>query len=137
LKELEPAVAEYRELEAVAKRLGINTGEAGGQSPRANPASNARGASRKRAGGSRSAAKTAGTSSRSKDAAGARRTPAGGCEAQLLALVRARPGLTVREAGEEFGVDPTSLYRVVHRLEQTGALRKNGGKLEVIGAASG
>jgi hypothetical protein len=34
-------------------------------------------------------------------------------------------------------VDPTSLYRVVHRLEQSGALRKNGRKLEVIGAASG
>ena len=97
LKELEPAVAEYRELEAVAKRLGINAAEASGPAPRAKPGSNARGSSRKRAGGSRSAAKAAGTPSRSKDASGGRRrTPVGGREAQLLALVRARPGLTVR-----------------------------------------
>jgi hypothetical protein len=138
LKELEPAVAEYRELEAVAKRLGINRAEARDPAPRARPGSNARGSSRKRAGGSRSAAKTAGTPSRSEDASDRRRRPSvGGREAQLLALVRARPGLTVREVGEEFGVDPTSLYRVVHRLEQSGALRKNGRKLEVIGAASG
>jgi CRP-like cAMP-binding protein len=138
LKELAPAVAEYRELEAVAKRLGINTGEVSGPASRPRLGSNARGSSRTRAGGSRSAAKAARTPSRSKAAPSARRRPpVGGREAQLLALVRARPGLTVREAGEEFGVDPTSLYRVVHRLEQSGALRKNGRKLEVVGAASG
>jgi hypothetical protein len=51
LKELEPAMAEYRELEPVAKRVGINTAEASGQAPRARPGSNARGSSRKRAGG--------------------------------------------------------------------------------------
>ena len=61
LKELEPAVAEYRELEAVAKRLGINTAEASDPAPRARPGSNARGWSRKRAGGSPSAANAAGT----------------------------------------------------------------------------
>jgi transposase-like protein len=47
-----------------------------------------------------------------------------------MALVPARPGVTVREAGAEFGVDPTSLYRIVHRLEQRGELRKNGRALE-------
>ena len=50
LKELEPAVAEYRELEAVAKRLGINAAEPSEPAPRAKPGSNVRDSSRKRAG---------------------------------------------------------------------------------------
>jgi DNA-binding MarR family transcriptional regulator len=54
---------------------------------------------------------------------------------QLLALVRSRPGVTVREAGAEFGVDPTSLYRVVRRLEERGELRKKGRGLEPVGAS--
>jgi transposase-like protein len=44
----------------------------------------------------------------------------------LVDLVRTRPGITVREAATELGVDPTGLYRVVHRLEERGALRKHG-----------
>ncbi len=39
------------------------------------------------------------------------------------------PGITVREVGSELGVDPTSLYRIVHRLEQDGALEKRGREL--------
>jgi len=42
----------------------------------------------------------------------------------------------VREAGNDLGVDPTSLYRIVHRLEQRGELRKNGTGLEPVGSAS-
>jgi DNA-binding MarR family transcriptional regulator len=44
-------------------------------------------------------------------------------------MVKARPGITVREIGSELGVDPTSLYRIVHRLEQDGALQKRGREL--------
>ena len=44
-------------------------------------------------------------------------------------MVKARPGITVREIGTELGVDPTSLYRIVHRLEQDGALQKRGREL--------
>ena len=51
-------------------------------------------------------------------------------EQQLLELVRGRPGITVREAGNELGVDPTGLYRVVGRLEQRGELRKKGRNLQ-------
>jgi DNA-binding MarR family transcriptional regulator len=47
-----------------------------------------------------------------------------------------RPRLSqVREAGQELGVDPTGLYRVVQRLEQAGQLRKKGRALE-LGAAA-
>ena len=55
---------------------------------------------------------------------------------QLLELVRSRPGITVREAGTEFGVDPTGLYRVVSRLEKSGELRKNGRQLEPASTAT-
>jgi len=44
--------------------------------------------------------------------------------------VRERPGVTVAEVGKQLGVDPTSLYRVVHRLEQRGDVRKHGRQLE-------
>ena len=47
----------------------------------------------------------------------------------MLAVVNEKPGITVREAGARLGVDPTSLYRIVHKLEQDGALRKNGREL--------
>jgi len=51
-----------------------------------------------------------------------------------LALVRERPGVTVAEAGKELGVDPTGLYRIVHRLEQRGDVRKNGRELHATSA---
>jgi DNA-binding MarR family transcriptional regulator len=44
-------------------------------------------------------------------------------------VVKAQPGITVREVGTRLGVDPTSLYRIVHKLEQDGSLRKNGREL--------
>jgi hypothetical protein len=46
--------------------------------------------------------------------------------------VRGRPGLTVRQAAQELGVDPTGLYPVVRRLEKRGDLRKNGRALEPV-----
>lgn len=48
----------------------------------------------------------------------------------VLALVKQRPGLTVRDAAGELGIDPTGLYRVVHRLEQQGAIKKRGRQLQ-------
>jgi DNA-binding MarR family transcriptional regulator len=54
----------------------------------------------------------------------------------VLELVRARPGITVAEAGKALGVDPTGLYRVVHRLEQRGDVKKNGRALEPAGAGT-
>jgi DNA-binding Lrp family transcriptional regulator len=44
--------------------------------------------------------------------------------------VNERPGITVRELGEQLGVDPTSLYRVIHRLESDGLVKKAGRGLE-------
>ena len=109
MQELRPMVDEYHELEQVAQRLGVSP------APRAAAATPARkrGAARR----SRRAASNAGA------------TRTNGRRDQLLATVKARPGITVREVGSELGVDPTSLYRIVHRLEQDGALQKRGREL--------
>ena len=134
LKELEPAVAEYRELQAVAQRLGLDVSAV--EQAAAEPATRrpARG-TRKRATGA--AAKTSGRSSQKRSAGAARATASPGQRReQLLALVRERPGITVAEAGKEFGVDPTSLYRVVKRLEEQGEVSKNGPNLQPVNPAA-
>ena len=127
LKELEPAVAEYRELEAVAQRLGIE--------PASAPPAGKRASTRRKGTRARVAkpAATPATSSSGKAEVRRSRSNArpGQRGEQLIELVRARPGITVRDAGKELGIDPTGLYRVVHRLEQGGQLRKNGRALEL------
>ena len=135
LKELAPAVAEYRELEAVAQRLGIDSDAPAAETAPAETAETARPARTRRASRprrARAAAATNNTAPRKARAGLRRRTPPAGREQQLLELVRARPGITVREAGQDFGVDPTSLYRLVRRLEQNGQLRKKGRGLEPV-----
>jgi transcriptional regulator with GAF, ATPase, and Fis domain len=127
LKELEPAVAEYRELEQVAQRLGIE--------PSAAPPATKRSSTRRKRTRSRATTPAAAAATSSSAKTGTRRSRsnarAGQRGEQLTALVRERPGITVREAGQELGVDPTGLYRVVQRLEQAGQLRKNGRALEL------
>jgi DNA-binding MarR family transcriptional regulator len=127
LKELEPAVAEYRELEAVAKQLGLDSAAVTAASAPRAPAGRA---SRPRRARATTTAKA--RSAKEARAGSPRGRASGGREQQLLELVGARPGITVREAGTEFGIDPTSLYRVVHRLEKNGQLRKTGRGLEPI-----
>jgi transcriptional regulator with GAF, ATPase, and Fis domain len=129
LKELAPAVAEYRELEEVAQRLGLDPSTTA-SSPTAKRSSTRRRAKRTRATNTpskASASSPAGTPRR-RSRNNARPGQRG---EQLIELVRARPGITVRDAGKELGVDPTGLYRVVHRLEQSGQLQKKGRGLEV------
>jgi hypothetical protein len=139
LKELEPAVAEYRELEKVARRLGLDAAAPNGAAEPAADAPAPRKASRPRARRSTTAkASTGRAAARPAAASRPRRATAspGQRRDQLVALVRERPGITVAEAGKELGVDPTGLYRVVRRLEQRGELRKRGRNLEPGTAAS-
>jgi hypothetical protein len=111
MTELRPLVDEYRELEQVAQRLGVTAPD-----PADTPAPRRR--TRRRARSNAPAAASAATRARTN-----------GRRDELLAAVKARPGITVREVGAELGVDPTSLYRIVHRLEQDGALQKRGREL--------
>ena len=135
MKELRPLVDEYRELEQVAQKLGVPPAAADTPAPRRRTAArkrsrarstNSSGATRAADAGrpSRPAPRTAGTAP-----AGTTSTRSNGRRDQLLDMVKARPGITVREVGSELGVDPTSLYRIVHRLEQDGALEKRGREL--------
>lgn len=134
MKELRPLVDEYRELEQVAQKLGVSPGTAATPTPRPRAAarkrSSARSTNSSRAtrGPGASRARTAAPPADAATAGVARRR-SNGRRAQLLEMVKARPGITVREVGSELGVDPTSLYRIVHRLEQDGALEKRGREL--------
>jgi hypothetical protein len=153
LRELKPLVAEYQQLEQVARRLGLsvsNDTPAPGPRP---PASTKPGRRRRRAANAttRSAASKrdgsadAGTAKASVAATPARRarppqSSAGNGRAgsrrasrrqqDVLRLVKQRPGITVSEIAKELGVDATGLYRPVHKLEQDGAIIKRGVTLQ-------
>ena len=134
LKELEPAVAEYRELEQIAQRLGIDPSAVTVPAAATKPAAKRRDATRRRATATvkpTASKPTPAPSRRARGDAGPGRRAQ-----QLIELVRARPGITVRDAGKELGVDPTGLYRVVRRLELAGELRKNGRELEPAAPSS-
>lgn len=113
MAELRPLVDEYQQLEQVAERLGLS------------PAPKAAPPPRRRSTAPRPRARTAAAGGRPS----ARARSNGGRRDQLMEVVKAQPGITVREVGTRLGVDPTSLYRIVHKLEQDGALRKNGREL--------
>lgn len=130
MQELRPLVDEYRELEQVAERLGVAPTDAPATRRRAARRSAARSSAPKPGTARRTgAAATNGTTGSVAVKRSGGRTRASGRRDQLMEMVRARPGITVREIGTELGVDPTSLYRVVHRLERDGALQKRGREL--------
>ena len=53
--------------------------------------------------------------------------PKGSRRDDLLALIRERPGVTLTEAAERFGLkDSTSLYSIARRLRQEGLVVKDG-----------
>jgi ribosomal protein S25 len=117
MREIRPMLAEYQQLENVAKRLGLNVDE---ESAQRQPARRRRSTSR---------AQRPSTAGRSRPRAGTR-AAAGSRRDQLLSLVQQQPGITVREAGQKLGVDGTSLYRVVRRLEEEGTVKKEGTHLQ-------
>jgi hypothetical protein len=131
LSELEPAVTAYRELEDVARRLGLDLTTA--QPAAASPATRRRRPRRTAAKTARKAPtpKRSAASAKTNGAPDARRRRAvakpGERGAQLLSLVQQRPGITVAEAGKQLGVDPTGLYRVVKTLEQRRAAQERPG----------
>jgi hypothetical protein len=118
LRELEPLVEEYRQLEAAATAL---AGLPGAPSP----AQSARPAARASRRGTRSAAPAA-RPSRSRSAGGRRGRPRGsGTRAlQTLELVKAKPGITIPEIASAMGIKQNYLYRVLPGLEKDGKVVK-------------
>jgi hypothetical protein len=123
MKELRPLVDEYHELEQAAKLLGLpDAATTPAPSPGASPAPTRRRrrATKAAAGGSRRRART----SKTQSSPGLRRQ-------QVLDAVSGHPGITVREIGNQLGVDPTSLYRAVRALESERLIAKRGSQLHL------
>jgi CRP-like cAMP-binding protein len=111
LKELKPLVEEYQRLEAAAAALaGV-------------PQSNGSGPAARRGSG-----RAASTASRRGKGTGRRGRPKGSGTrgAEALALVRAKPGITIPEIAEQMGIKQNYLYRVLPGLAEDGLVRKDG-----------
>ena len=97
LKELRPLVDEYNRLEKAAAALrGVSNG--GTRASRASRAPRRRGRGRPRGSGTRAK--------------------------QALELVRAQPGITIRELADAMGIHANYLYRVMPTLESEGLVLK-------------
>src|SRR5919108_6306126 len=161
LRELRPLVAEYRDLEKVAERLGLKRDESEPtEAPTAKPAPRAkrkakpaRAQARKRPAAKPRAAKRTASTPASKPAATTKPKPAaargpsadrkprarrrtaaapGQRQQDVLQLVRERPGITVAELAGELRVDATGLYGVVRRLQRKGQISKDGTRLQPV-----
>lgn len=122
-----PAANGAQTKDTPAPRTGRSTDDAGSSLGRASTGDAPSEAPKRGAGGgAKSAGRTAGraVSAPKKRQPGASR--AAGRAEQVAALVAERPGITVKDLGAELGVDPTSLYRVVKRLQSDGQLKKDG-----------
>ena len=105
LKELKPLVDEYHQLEGMVRKLASRGGASSSSGPtsagaRSRRSTNRRRRRRPRRGGTRSA--------------------------QALALVEAKPGITIPEMAKEMGITPNYLYRVLPELAKDGKVKKSG-----------
>jgi predicted Rossmann fold nucleotide-binding protein DprA/Smf involved in DNA uptake len=107
LKELEPMVAEYRQLQSILEAL--KHSDQGDQADE-----------------QRRPARTP----QARPRPGAARP--GGRAAQALDYVREHPGTSVAEIADAMGIGATYLYRVLPRLEAEGKLRKDGKRYHVV-----
>ena len=102
LRELRPMVGEYNRLEEASRALaGV-----GGQATTRRRSTRRTGSGRRRRGRPR------GSGTRS---------------IQALELVKAKPGITIRELADSMGLKANYLYRVMPTLEQEGKVRRRDG----------
>ncbi len=148
LRELEPLVAEFRQLEELAKSIGgrvmgrsastastastRTTRRASAGTRRASTgtrrgrAAGTRTASASRAGTTRATGARRGRSTQRKRAAGGSRSNGQTRGTQALELVKARPGITIPELAAEMGIKQNYLYRVMPSLEASKQVSKQG-----------
>lgn len=135
LRELEPLVTEYHELQKVAQRLGISAPDGKSTAARGRR-SRATATTRAAAGSPATAPKSqrsrARRASRQRTGRGRNAAAPGSRQQDVLRLVNERPGISVPELGRELGVDPTGLYQIVRRLESRGMIRKDGRQLQPV-----
>jgi CRP-like cAMP-binding protein len=119
LKELKPLVDEYQRLEAAAAALdGVPVGSSAPARSTATAAVGRR--ARTQTAPRRPKANGSGTGRRGRP----KGTGTRGAEA--LALVRAKPGITIPEIAEQMGIKQNYLYRVLPGLADDGLVRKDG-----------
>jgi CRP-like cAMP-binding protein len=102
LRELRPAVEEYNRLEQASRALAGVRGQS----------SSRRRAARRPAAGRRRRGRPRGSGTRS---------------IQALELVKAKPGITIRELADSMGIKANYLYRVMPTLEQEGKVQRRDG----------
>ena len=105
LRELRPLVDEFHRLEKAAAALAGVTG----------------GATR------RNGRRRSGSTSRRGSGRRGRPRGSGNRGIQALELVRARPGITIRELADAMGIKANYLYRVMPGLEKDGKVKKRNG----------
>jgi hypothetical protein len=105
LKQLKPLVDEYHQLEGMVRKLASGDGAASSPGRTSTRARSRRSTSGRRRGRPRGS---------------------GTRKAQALALVEAKPGITIPEMAKEMGITPNYLYRVVPELAKNGKVKKNG-----------
>lgn len=113
LKELKPLVSEYERLEAAAAALEGVSSPAAPAAPAKRPRARA-----KKPSGENSAATASGRRGRPKGS--------GKRADEALALVKAKPGITIPEIAEQMGIKQNYLYRVLPGLADDGLVRKEG-----------
>lgn len=122
LRELEPLVAEYNELQKVAAEMGVDPNEPV-------PVAAAR-AQRRREGPPRSTRQPRRTKVAGKRVPSAATGEASDEFAQrVLEAVRDHPGKTVADYAELLALSPATLYRPTRRLTSAGAIVKRGRQL--------
>jgi Winged helix-turn-helix DNA-binding len=144
LRELRPLADEFRKLEQIAKRRGLQVGDddSDGASDKGEPASSQRRRSRPAARATRSSQAAAETTRPARTTRQRRARPAAAeskpepgtrqranRREDIVRLVQQRPGITIKQIGDELGIDPTGLYRPVRELQQQGAITKQGTQL--------
>lgn len=118
LKELRPLVDEYQRLEAAAAALDGVPANGSAARPSATAAVGRR--ARSQSAAKRPKANGSGTGRRGRP----KGTGTRGAEA--LALVRAKPGITIPEIAEQMGIKQNYLYRVLPGLADDGLVKKDG-----------
>jgi ribosomal protein S25 len=132
LKKLQPAVEEYRRLEAAAAALQGVGGSVRARASAAGKKGRRRGPGRPRATAAKaratSATKAKATTKRAKPARrrAGRRKGSGTRAAEALKLVQGQPGITIPELAGKMGIKQNYLYRVLPGLESEGKVSKSG-----------
>jgi hypothetical protein len=130
LKELQPAVDEYRRLEAAAAALDSVGGS--GRASAAKATSRRRGPGRPRGSVNGTSATAAPAKPRRKATRkvgrrrAGRRKGSGTRAAEALSFVQGQPGITIPELAAKMGIKQNYLYRVLPGLQQEGKVSKRG-----------